>query len=107
MIYSEGAVEDLLDTLSQLCGSETTIFLAGELRNGKMLSPFPSCFLWLSSLFINVVCVFRFYPGILSRSRNEGLCNWASGADAMASRLSEPPCCDVRFSEEVMTDWFT
>lgn len=35
VIYSEGAVVDLLDTLLQLCGTQTTIFLAGELRNGK------------------------------------------------------------------------
>lgn len=38
VIYSEGAVGDLLDTLLQLCGTQTTIFLAGELRNGKSLS---------------------------------------------------------------------
>lgn len=35
VIYSEGAVLDLLSTLRQLCGGETTIFLAGELRNGN------------------------------------------------------------------------
>lgn len=40
VIYSEGAVLDLLDTLLQLCGNRTTIFLAGELRNGKFLDLF-------------------------------------------------------------------
>lgn len=35
VVYSEGAVVDLLDTLVQLCGAQTTIFLAGELRNGE------------------------------------------------------------------------
>jgi len=38
VVYSEGAVVDLLDTLVQLCGAQTTIFLAGELRNGECLS---------------------------------------------------------------------
>lgn len=42
MIYSEGAVKDLLDTLKQLCGTQTTIFLAGELRNGEIFkTSFP------------------------------------------------------------------
>ncbi|KAM7254919.1 hypothetical protein ACFE04_020160 [Oxalis oulophora] len=40
VIYSEGAVGDLLDTLLQLCGSQTTIFLAGELRNDTVLEYF-------------------------------------------------------------------
>lgn len=35
VVYSEEAVADLVATLLQLCGSETTIFLSGELRNGK------------------------------------------------------------------------
>lgn len=35
VIYSEGAVRDLLTTLKQLSGSNTTVFLSGELRNGK------------------------------------------------------------------------
>lgn len=35
VIYSEGAVADLLATLMQLCGAQTTIILAGELRNGN------------------------------------------------------------------------
>lgn len=34
VIYNEDAVVDLLDTLMQLCGTQTTIILAGELRNG-------------------------------------------------------------------------
>ncbi|XP_050916827.1 uncharacterized protein LOC127131995 isoform X2 [Lathyrus oleraceus] len=33
VVYSEGAVVDLLETLAQLSGPNTTIFLAGELRN--------------------------------------------------------------------------
>ncbi|KAH9781103.1 protein-lysine N-methyltransferase [Citrus sinensis] len=40
VIYSEGAVGDLLDTLLQLCGTQTTIFLAGELRNDSVLEYF-------------------------------------------------------------------
>ncbi|KAJ0966869.1 hypothetical protein J5N97_023786 [Dioscorea zingiberensis] len=40
VIYSEGAVMDLLSTLRQLCGSSTTIFLAGELRNDVVLDYF-------------------------------------------------------------------
>ncbi|XP_042497416.1 protein N-lysine methyltransferase METTL21A-like isoform X2 [Macadamia integrifolia] len=34
VIYSEGAVTDLLATLKKLCGIQTTIILTGELRNG-------------------------------------------------------------------------
>ncbi|XP_043694744.1 protein N-lysine methyltransferase METTL21A isoform X2 [Telopea speciosissima] len=34
VIYSEGAVTDLLETLKKLCGIHTTVILAGELRNG-------------------------------------------------------------------------
>ncbi|XP_031263000.1 protein N-lysine methyltransferase METTL21A [Pistacia vera] len=40
VIYGEGAVVDLLDTLRQLCGTQTTIFLAGELRNDSILEYF-------------------------------------------------------------------
>lgn len=40
VIYSERAVGDLLDTLLQLCGTQTTIFLAGELRNDSVLEYF-------------------------------------------------------------------
>ncbi|XP_024172940.1 EEF1A lysine methyltransferase 3 isoform X2 [Rosa chinensis] len=40
VIYSEGAVLDLLSTLRQLCGSETTVFLAGELRNECAMEDF-------------------------------------------------------------------
>ncbi|XP_038688206.1 protein N-lysine methyltransferase METTL21A [Tripterygium wilfordii] len=40
VIYSEGAVVELLETLQQLSGSETTIFLAGELRNDSVLEYF-------------------------------------------------------------------
>ncbi|EEF42804.1 conserved hypothetical protein [Ricinus communis] len=40
IVYSEGAVVDLLDTLTQLSGTQTTIFLAGELRNDAILEYF-------------------------------------------------------------------
>ncbi|XP_058090227.1 uncharacterized protein LOC131236799 isoform X1 [Magnolia sinica] len=40
VIYSEGAVTDLLVTLRQLSGAHTTIFLAGELRNDVVLECF-------------------------------------------------------------------
>lgn len=40
VIYSEGAVLDLLDTLSQLCGNQTTIFISGELRNDAVIEYF-------------------------------------------------------------------
>ncbi|ONK79738.1 uncharacterized protein A4U43_C01F9570 [Asparagus officinalis] len=40
VIYSEDAVNDLLDTLKQLSGSHTTIFLSGELRNDVVLECF-------------------------------------------------------------------
>lgn len=34
VIYSEGAVVDLIATLLDLSGTQTTVILAGELRNG-------------------------------------------------------------------------
>ncbi|KAG5536036.1 hypothetical protein RHGRI_023732 [Rhododendron griersonianum] len=40
IIYSEGAVMDLLATLVKLCGIQTTIILAGELRNDAILEYF-------------------------------------------------------------------
>ncbi|XP_077247181.1 S-adenosyl-L-methionine-dependent methyltransferases superfamily protein [Tasmannia lanceolata] len=40
VIYSEGAVTDLLVTLNQLSGTHTTTFLAGELRNDAVLEYF-------------------------------------------------------------------
>ncbi|GMI68583.1 hypothetical protein like AT1G73320 [Hibiscus trionum] len=40
VIYSEGAVVDLLDTLIQLCRPQTTVFLSGELRNDTVLECF-------------------------------------------------------------------
>ncbi|KAG4939189.1 hypothetical protein AAZX31_16G114900 [Glycine max] len=40
VVYSEGAVVDLLETLMQLSGPNTTIFLAGELRNDAILEYF-------------------------------------------------------------------
>ena len=49
VVYSEGAVVDLLETLMQLSGPNTTIFLAGELRNGK---EYHSFFFLLGAQFI-------------------------------------------------------
>lgn len=43
VIYSEEAVLDLLSALQQLSGGETTIFLAGELRNDAVLEYFLEC----------------------------------------------------------------
>ncbi|KAL8153744.1 hypothetical protein V2J09_011504 [Rumex salicifolius] len=43
VVYSEGAVGDLLATLSKLCGAHTTVFLAGELRNDAVLEYFLEC----------------------------------------------------------------
>ncbi|KNA13485.1 hypothetical protein SOVF_116560 [Spinacia oleracea] len=40
VIYSEGAVGDLLSTLQQLCGRHTTAILSGELRNDAVLEYF-------------------------------------------------------------------
>lgn len=40
VVYSEGAVTDLMDTLVDLCGSQTTVILAGELRNDAILEYF-------------------------------------------------------------------
>ncbi|KAL2930438.1 Protein N-lysine methyltransferase METTL21A [Bienertia sinuspersici] len=40
VIYSEGAVTDLLCTLQQLCGRHTTVILSGELRNDAVLEYF-------------------------------------------------------------------
>ncbi|KAJ1383015.1 S-adenosyl-L-methionine-dependent methyltransferase [Sesbania bispinosa] len=40
VVYSEEAVVDLLETLGQLSGPNTTIFLAGELRNDAILEYF-------------------------------------------------------------------
>lgn len=40
VIYSEGAVGDLLLTLKQLCGRHTTVILSGELRNDAVLEYF-------------------------------------------------------------------
>ncbi|XP_058227548.1 uncharacterized protein LOC131335978 [Rhododendron vialii] len=40
IIYSECAVTDLLATLLKLCGIQTTIILAGELRNDAILEYF-------------------------------------------------------------------
>ncbi|KAL3829208.1 hypothetical protein ACJIZ3_018010 [Penstemon smallii] len=40
VVYSEGAVVDLMETLVELCGKQTTIILAGELRNDAILEYF-------------------------------------------------------------------
>lgn len=38
VIYSEEAAIDLIETLGEVCGPQTTIILAGELRNGRNFS---------------------------------------------------------------------
>ncbi|XP_011091630.1 protein N-lysine methyltransferase METTL21A [Sesamum indicum] len=40
VVYSEGAVLDLMETIVGLCGKQTTIILAGELRNDAILEYF-------------------------------------------------------------------
>ncbi|KAH9604547.1 hypothetical protein KSS87_016983 [Heliosperma pusillum] len=40
VVYSEEAVGDLVATLQQLCGKQTTIILSGELRNDEILEYF-------------------------------------------------------------------
>ncbi|KZV53484.1 hypothetical protein F511_14850 [Dorcoceras hygrometricum] len=40
VIYSEEAVMHLMETLTELCGRQTTIILAGELRNDAILEYF-------------------------------------------------------------------
>ncbi|KAK6146322.1 hypothetical protein DH2020_020191 [Rehmannia glutinosa] len=40
VVYSEGAVMDLMETLVELCGKQTTVILAGELRNDAILEYF-------------------------------------------------------------------
>lgn len=40
VVYNEDVVPDLIDTLRALCGSHTTIFLSGELRNDAVLEAF-------------------------------------------------------------------
>ncbi|XP_057773371.1 uncharacterized protein LOC130992651 isoform X2 [Salvia miltiorrhiza] len=40
VVYSEGAVTDLMETLVELCGEQTTVILAGELRNDAILEYF-------------------------------------------------------------------
>ncbi|KAL2631296.1 hypothetical protein R1flu_015982 [Riccia fluitans] len=40
VVYNENVVPDLLDTLRALCGTHTTVFLSGELRNETVLEAF-------------------------------------------------------------------
>ncbi|EPS59615.1 hypothetical protein M569_15191, partial [Genlisea aurea] len=40
IVFSESGVEDLMDALGQLCGRETTVILAAELRNDEILEYF-------------------------------------------------------------------
>ncbi|KAL3689152.1 hypothetical protein R1sor_015461 [Riccia sorocarpa] len=40
VVYNENVVPDLVDTLRTLCGSHTTVFLSGELRNETVLEAF-------------------------------------------------------------------
>lgn len=98
VIYSEEAVTDLVATLLELCGSETTIFLAGELRNG-MISVFHS---FQRIIVLNSSSCCRCNPWVLSGSCNEEFHNWACGSDTVASRILQQPCCFIHSSEEVM-----
>ena len=59
VIYSEEAVADLVATLQQLSGSETTIFLAGELRNGKKFLLFLLSIMIIVSILSSCT---RYYP---------------------------------------------
>lgn len=102
VIYNEEAVVDLLDTLMQLCGTQTTIILAGELRNGRLQPPsLPSSLCMHSSDWSNVCFCFRYHPWILLGSCYEGFHYWASGSCWIPPRLSKPPGCDVCPREEV------
>ena len=58
VIYNEEAVTDLVATLLQLSGSETTIFLAGELRNGKNSVVSSFCY----DYCLNTSSCCRYYP---------------------------------------------
>ena len=98
VIYNEEAVTDLVATLLQLSGSETTIFLAGELRNGKNSVVSSFCY----DYCLNTSSCCRYYPWILSRSCNEIFHSWACGSDTVASRLLQQPCCFIHSSEEVI-----
>ncbi|KAL6861697.1 hypothetical protein ACP4OV_017397 [Aristida adscensionis] len=53
VIYNEEAVDDLLVTLKQLSGPQTTILLAGELRNDAVLE----CFLEAALEDFDVGCI--------------------------------------------------
>ena len=98
VIYNEEAVTDLVATLLQLSGSETTIFLAGELRNGKNSVVSSFCY----DYCFNTSSCCRYYPWILSRNCNEIFHSWACGSDTVASRLLQQPCCFIHSSEEVI-----
>ena len=58
VIYNEEAVTDLVATLLQLSGSETTIFLAGELRNGNNSVVSSFCY----DYCLNTSSCCRYYP---------------------------------------------
>jgi len=116
VVYSEGAVVDLLDTLVQLCGAQTTIFLAGELRNGECLSLPCPCMLahpththththtrrhmQVLKILIAYSCG-RCCPRVFPWCCDEGICCWACGADTVASRILQPQSSYVCSGEEV------
>lgn len=101
VIYSEEAVLDLLSALQQLSGRETTIFLAGELRNGNNCSLFLIIFLFFFLYCFQFFSWCRCCPWILLGVCNEGFCNWAFGPETVASRILQQPCCVIRSREEV------
>ncbi|KAK4749046.1 hypothetical protein SAY87_026495 [Trapa incisa] len=65
VIYNEEAVMDLLDTLMQLCGTQTTIILAGELRNDAILEYFLEAA--MKDFIIGRVAQDQFHPDYQSR----------------------------------------
>ncbi|KAK4800238.1 hypothetical protein SAY86_025603 [Trapa natans] len=65
VIYNEEAVVDLLDTLMQLCGTQTTIILAGELRNDAILEYFLEAA--MKDFIIGRVAHDQFHPDYQSR----------------------------------------
>lgn len=96
VVYSEGGVVDLLETLAQLSGPNTTIFLAGELRNGKEINLFSSCMdLNPYHNCENYFCDFRCNSWVLLRSCNEWFHNWSRGSNSMASWLSQQSRCSL------------
>lgn len=101
VIYSEEAVIDLIETLVQLCGPQTTIILAGELRNGRNFSFGIKYHSNLLCQGVKDLFICRCHPGILFRSSDEGVCHWSHWSITIASRLLQLTCHYVCSSEKV------